>query len=66
MSRVPDPLAVSFINSSKAFDSIHLPSLWRILLIYGVPEKVVKEMGASVITPTAVSGQRMVSVVGFS
>ena len=35
------PLAVSFIDFSKAFDSIHRPSLWKVLISYGIPEKVV-------------------------
>ena len=35
-------ITISFINFSKAFDSIHWPSLWRVLLSYAVPEKVVK------------------------
>ena len=36
------PLAVSFIDFSKVFDSIHRPSLWRGLLSYGIPRMVVK------------------------
>ena len=39
------PLAVSFIDFSKAFDSIHRPSLWGILLSYGIPERIVKAIG---------------------
>ena len=42
MSRVSDPLTISFIDFSKAFDSIHWMSLWRVIFSYGVPEKVVK------------------------
>ena len=34
-------LAVSFINFRKALDSIHRPSLWNILVSYGVPNKSV-------------------------
>ena len=35
------PLAVSFIDFSKAFDSVHRPSLWKILEAYGIPKKCV-------------------------
>ena len=34
------PLAVSFIDFTKAFDSIHRPSLWKIMRAYGIPPKV--------------------------
>ena len=42
MSRVPDSLAISFINFSKEFDSFHWPSLLRVLLSYEIPEKIIK------------------------
>ncbi|KAI8508065.1 hypothetical protein Bbelb_143050 [Branchiostoma belcheri] len=34
-------LAVSFIDFTKAFDSIHRPSLWNIMQMYGLPNKVI-------------------------
>lgn len=36
------PLALSFIDFSKAFDSLHRPSLWLILREYGLPVKFVE------------------------
>ena len=36
------PAVVSFINFDKAFDSLHWPSLWKILNSYGFPVKVVR------------------------
>ena len=35
------PLAISFINFTKVFDSIHRPSLWNIMRTYGIPPKVI-------------------------
>lgn len=35
------PLHIVFVDFKKAFDSIHRPSLWRILRSYGLPEKIV-------------------------
>ena len=35
------PLAISFIDFTKAFDSIHRPSLWNIMRTYGIPPKVI-------------------------
>ena len=35
------PLALSFIDFSKAFDSLHRPSLWKVLREYGLPVKIV-------------------------
>ena len=35
------PLHIVFIDFKKAFDSVHRNSLWKILLSYGLPEKVV-------------------------
>ena len=35
------PLAISFIDFSKAFDSIHRPSLWKVLISYWIPQKMV-------------------------
>ena len=32
---------INFIDLQKAFDSIHKDSLWRILLAYGCPEKII-------------------------
>ena len=36
------PIAISYIDFSKAFDSIHRPSLSKVLLSYGIPLKIVK------------------------
>ena len=33
------PLAIWFINFSKAFDSIHQPALWKLLILYEVPDE---------------------------
>ena len=35
------PLHIVFIDFKKAFDSIHRNSLWKILLSYGLPNKVI-------------------------
>ena len=35
------PLYINFIDFQKAFDSVHRDSLWKILLSYGVPSKIV-------------------------
>ncbi|KAL1250998.1 hypothetical protein QQF64_018794 [Cirrhinus molitorella] len=35
-------LYVNFIDSEKAFDSVHRDSLWRILRAYGIPNHMVK------------------------
>ena len=32
---------INFIDLEKAFDSIHRDTLWRILLAYGCPEKII-------------------------
>ena len=32
---------INFIDSEKAVDSIHRDTLWRILLAYGCPEKII-------------------------
>jgi len=34
-------LLVNFIDFKKAFDSIHRPSVWRILKLYGIPERII-------------------------
>ena len=34
-------LYVVFMNFEKAFDSLHRPSLWKILQHYGIPQKLV-------------------------
>ena len=35
------PCLVNFIDFKAAFDSVHRPSLWEILKIYGIPRKMV-------------------------
>ena len=35
------PLAIRFIDFTKAFDSIHRPSLWNIMRTYGIPPTVI-------------------------
>ena len=34
-------LYINYIDLEKAFDSIHHPSLWKILQLYGLPLKVI-------------------------
>ena len=43
-------LYMNYIDFEKAFDSIHHPSLWKIMKLYGLPDKIiniVKDMYAS-------------------
>ncbi|CAH1239030.1 Hypp5694 [Branchiostoma lanceolatum] len=40
-SELQAPLAISFIDFSKAFDSIHRPSLWNIMHSYGIPSRLI-------------------------
>ena len=35
------PLVMNFVDFKKAFDSIHRPSMWKILKWYGFPEKII-------------------------
>ena len=35
------PLHVKFVDFSKAFDSIHKQTLWKIIRRYGIPEKLI-------------------------
>ncbi len=35
------PLYINFVDFKKAFDSVHRETLWRILLSYGVPPKII-------------------------
>ena len=35
------PCLVNFIDFKAAFDSVHRPSLWEILRIYGIPRKMI-------------------------
>jgi hypothetical protein len=35
------PLYTNFIDFSKAFDSVHLSALWKILGHYGIPNKII-------------------------
>jgi len=34
-------LIINFIDFRKAFDSVHRPSLWKILTYYGIPERFI-------------------------
>ena len=36
------PVFINFIDFSKAFDSIHRDSLWKIVRSYGIPDKLVR------------------------
>jgi len=36
-----DPILINFIGFKKAFDSVHRPSVWKILKSYGFPEKLI-------------------------
>lgn len=38
------PLYIDFIDFEKAFDSVHLPSVWRILTEYGFPETTINTL----------------------
>ena len=35
------PLYINFIDFQKAFDSLHRDTLWKILQLYGVPDKLI-------------------------
>ena len=35
------PMMINYIDFKKAFNSIHKPSLWNILSVYGVPQKYI-------------------------
>jgi hypothetical protein len=35
------PVVINFIDFKKAFDSVHRETLWKILLSYGIPPKIV-------------------------
>ena len=35
------PYLINFIDFKAAFDSVHRPSLWQILSIYGIPPKII-------------------------
>ena len=34
-------LVINFVDFQKAFDSLHRPSLWKILSMYGIPTKYI-------------------------
>ena len=34
-------LVLNFVDFSRAFDSIHRPSMWKLLKLYGIPDKIV-------------------------
>ena len=40
------PLIITFIDFEKAFDSINRVVLWKILKIYGIPEKIIQAIKA--------------------
>ena len=35
------PCLINFIDFKAAFDSVHRPSLWEILRVYGMPQKII-------------------------
>ena len=35
------PLIINYVDFKKAFDSIYSPTLWKILKIYGTPQKYI-------------------------
>ena len=35
------PIVINYVDFKKAFDSIHRPSLWKILRIYGISQKYI-------------------------
>ena len=37
-------LYVHFVDFEKAFDSVHRESLWKIMISYGIPHKMVREI----------------------
>ena len=39
--RIPDSYQINFIDFKAAFDSVHRESLWNILIMYGIPIKIV-------------------------
>ena len=39
--RPPLPCLINFVDFKTAFESVHRPSLWEILKIYGMPTKIV-------------------------
>ena len=41
------PCLINFIDFKAAFDSVHRPSLWEILKIYGIPTKIINIVGNS-------------------
>ena len=43
-------LVVNFIDFKKAFDSLHRPSMWKILRSYGLPTKIINMIKSREIT----------------
>ena len=35
------PLIINYVDFTKAFDSIYHPTLWKIIKIYGIPQKYI-------------------------
>ena len=50
-------LVINFIDFKKAFDSVHRPSLWKILKHYGIPARTSASLKHCTIIPAAVSRQ---------
>ena len=48
-------LIINFIDYKKAFDSVHRPSLWKILKYYGIPDRSLTSSRHCTSTPAAVS-----------
>ena len=57
------PLFVNYVDFKKAFDSIHSESLWKILKLYGIPDKFINIFKSLYHHPIAVSRHAMVSPV---
>ena len=55
------PMIVTFVDFSKAFDSVRRNALWAILAHYGIPSKVINAIKALYVNSTScvkVDGQR--------
>ena len=36
------PIIINFIDFKKAFDSVHRATIWKILKLYGIPDKIIE------------------------